>query len=62
MTPKTTDKPSDTGAGAPADKEATRQARKPRAMKAESEVSKPGDTPDPKPKGPGRRRPGGGTA
>jgi len=62
MTPKTTDKPADTGAGAPGDKEATRQARKPRAKKAESEVSKPGDTPDPKPKGAGRRRPGGGTA
>ena len=61
-TPKTTDKPSDTGAGAPADKEATRQARMPRAKKAASEVSKPGDTPDPKPKGAGRRRPGGGTA
>ena len=50
MTPKTTDKPSDTGAGAPADREATRQARKPSAKKAESEVSKPGDAPDPKPK------------
>src|SRR5205809_846161 len=40
-TPKTTDAPADTGAGAPAGKEATRQARKPRANKAESEVSKP---------------------
>ena len=40
-TPKITEKPSDTGAGAPADKEATRQARKPRAKKAESEVTKP---------------------
>ena len=39
-TPKVTEKPSDTGAGAPADKEATRQARKPRATKAASEVSK----------------------
>jgi NADH-quinone oxidoreductase subunit C len=39
-TPKTTDKPADTGAGAPADEEASRQARKPRAKKAESEVSK----------------------
>src|SRR5437764_3806423 len=38
ITPKTTDKPSDTGGGAAADKEATRQARKPRAKKAESEV------------------------
>src|SRR5690349_11127384 len=40
-TPKTTDTPSDTGAGKPADAEATKQARKPRATKAESEVSKP---------------------
>jgi NADH-quinone oxidoreductase subunit C len=61
-TPKTTETPAQTGGGAPADKEATRQARKPRAKKAESEVSKAGDTPDPKPKGAGRRRPGGGTA
>jgi NADH-quinone oxidoreductase subunit C len=61
-TAKTTDKPSETGGGAPADKEATRQARKPRAKKAASEVSEPGDTRDPKPKGAGRRRPGGGTA
>jgi NADH-quinone oxidoreductase subunit C len=44
-TPKTTDKPGDTGAGAPADKEASRQARKPRAKKAESEVSKSGSSP-----------------
>ena len=41
-TPKTTDTPAETGGGAPADREATRQARKPRAKKAESEVSKPG--------------------
>jgi NADH-quinone oxidoreductase subunit C len=62
FTPKTTDTPAETGAGKPADEEATRQARKPRAKKAESEVSKPGNTPDPKPRGAGRRRPGGGTA
>jgi hypothetical protein len=37
---KTTDSPAQTGGGAPADKEATKQARKPRAKKAESEVSK----------------------
>jgi NADH-quinone oxidoreductase subunit C len=61
-TPQTTDTPSETGAGAPGDKEATRQARKPRAKKAASEVSKPGNTPDPKPTGGGRRRPGGGAA
>jgi NADH-quinone oxidoreductase subunit C len=59
---KVTEKPADTGAGAPANEEATRQARKSRAKKAESEVSKPSDTPDPKPKGSGRRRPGGGAA
>jgi NADH-quinone oxidoreductase subunit C len=40
-TPKVTEKPADTGAGKPADAEATRQARKPRAKKAEGEVSKP---------------------
>ena len=39
-TPKTTDTPAQTGGGAPADKEATRQARKPRKAKAESEVRK----------------------
>jgi NADH-quinone oxidoreductase subunit C len=37
---KTTETPAQTGAGAPADKEATKQARKPRAKKAEQEVSK----------------------
>jgi NADH-quinone oxidoreductase subunit C len=40
-------------------READAQARKPRAKKAESEVTKPGNTPDPKPKGAGRRRPTG---
>jgi NADH-quinone oxidoreductase subunit C len=44
---KTTEAPAQTGGGAPADKVATRQARKPHKAKAESEVSK-------KPKG---RRP-----
>jgi NADH-quinone oxidoreductase subunit C len=39
-TPKTTDTPAQTGGGAPADKQATREARKPRAAKAASEVSK----------------------
>jgi NADH-quinone oxidoreductase subunit C len=39
-TTKTTETPAQTGGGAPADKEATRQARKPRAAKAASEVSK----------------------
>ena len=39
-TPKTTDKMSDTGAGKPADAAAHEEARKPRAAKAASEVSK----------------------
>ena len=39
-TPKTTEKPADTGAGKPAEAEATKEARKPRAAKAKSEVSK----------------------
>ena len=38
--PKTTDGPADTGAGKPADAKARQQARKPRAKKAEQEVSK----------------------
>ena len=59
-TPKTTDKPSDTGAGKPADVQATKEARKPRAAKAKSEVSKDSDVPNPAPKTTGRRRPGGG--
>jgi len=37
---KTTETPAQTGGGAPADKAATKQARKPRAKKAETEVSK----------------------
>ena len=51
-TPKTTERPAETGGGAPADKEATRQARKPRASKAAREVSKPGPKLARKPKGP----------
>jgi NADH-quinone oxidoreductase subunit C len=39
-TAKTTDTPSDTGAGKPADVEAAKEARKPRAKKMASEVSK----------------------
>ena len=39
-TPKTTDSPGQTGAGKPADVEAQKQARKPRAAKAAGEVSK----------------------
>ena len=49
-TPKTTEKPADTGAGKPAEAEATKQARKPRAKKAESAVVKPAAKPR-KPKG-----------
>jgi NADH-quinone oxidoreductase subunit C len=60
-TPKTTETTAQTGGGAPADKEATRQARKLPAAKAESEVSKPGAAAAPKaPKGSGRPRKGGG--
>ena len=59
---KTTDKPSDTGAGKAGDVQATKEARKPRAKKAQQEVSKPEAGADPKPKGSGRRRPGGGAA
>ena len=59
-TPKTTEKPSDTGAGKPSDAQATKEARKPRAAKAKSEVSKASDVPNPNPKSSGRRRPGGG--
>src|SRR5207253_909580 len=61
-TPKTTDTPADTGAGKPGDTQATKEARKPRSAKAAKEVLKPGDLPKPKPKGSGRRRPGGGPA
>jgi len=49
-TPKTTEKPSDTGAGKPADVAAKKEARKPRAAKAKSEVSKKPRAPR-KPKG-----------
>ena len=61
-TPKTTDKPSDTGAGKPADVQANKEARKPRAAKAAKEGSKPEAGPEPKPKGSGRPRKGGGPA
>lgn len=59
---KVTETPSDTGAGKPADVQATKEARKPRAAKAAKEVSKPEAGPDPKPKGSGRPRKGGGAA
>jgi NADH-quinone oxidoreductase subunit C len=44
-TPKTTESPAQTGGGKPADVQATKEARKPRAKKAEQEVSKSGSTP-----------------
>lgn len=59
-TPKTTDGPAQTGGGAPADAKATEEARKPASAKAKNEVSKDSEVPDPKPRGGGRRRPGGG--
>ena len=61
-TPKTTDAPAQTGGGAPADAKATQEARKPARAKAKNEVSKDSQVPDPKPKGGGGRRPGGGAA
>ena len=61
-TPKTTDGPRDTGAGKPGDVKATQEARKPRAKKAEQEVTKPLDGPEPRPKGTRRPRKGGGPA
>jgi NADH-quinone oxidoreductase subunit C len=59
-TPKTTDKPSDTGAGKPADKKATAEARKSSVAKAENQIDKDDSKlPEPKPKGRNRRRPTG---
>ena len=49
-TPKVTEKPSDTGAGAPGDAQATKEARKTGTAKAASEVSKKPRAPR-KPKG-----------
>ena len=61
-TPKTTDTPAQTGGGAPADAQAKKEARKSGAAKAEQQVSKSSKTAEPKPRSPGRRRPGGGAA
>ena len=58
-TPKTTDTPAETGAGKPANKAATRQARKSSSEKAKDLLDKDSDVPEPKPKGRGRRRPTG---
>jgi NADH-quinone oxidoreductase subunit C len=60
--PKTTDGPAETGAGKPADTQAKKEARKPRAKKAAEDVLKPLDGPEPTPKGSGRPRKGGGAA
>ena len=54
-TPKTTDKPSDTGGGKPADTKAAAQAKKPRKAKTIETT----DIDEPKPKGRNRRRPTG---
>ena len=59
-TPKTTDTPAETGAGKPADEAADAEARKSNRDKAVNQVLKDSDVPNPKPKGSGRRRPGGG--
>jgi len=61
-TPKTTDTPAQTGGGAPADAQARKDARKSNDAKAKQQVSKAGGVAEPKPKGSGRRRPGGGAA
>jgi NADH-quinone oxidoreductase subunit C len=61
-TPKVTETPADSGAGEPTNAVVNKQARKPRAKKAADEVSKPEVGPDPKPKGSGRPRKGGGPA
>jgi NADH-quinone oxidoreductase subunit C len=58
---RTSDTPGEGGGGKPADDAAQKEARKPRRAKAESEVLKPSDVPDPKPRGSGRRRPTGST-
>ena len=58
-TVKTTDTPAETGAGKPGDAAAKKQARKPRAKKAEQDVIKPEDGPEPRPR---RTRKGGDSA
>jgi NADH-quinone oxidoreductase subunit C len=54
-TPKTTEKPSDTGGGKPADTKAAAQAKKPRKAKTIEST----DIDEPKPRGRNRRRPTG---
>ena len=57
--PKTTGKPSETGAGKPADEKAKAEARKPRKAKAAQQADKDSDVPEPAPKSRNRRRPTG---
>ena len=56
---RTSEKPGEGGGGKPADDAAQAEALKSSKEKAEREVSKPSDIPDPKPRGAGRRRPTG---
>ena len=58
-TPKTTDKPSETGAGKPADSKAKAEARKPRKAKAAQQTDKDSNVPEPASKSRNRRRPTG---
>ena len=57
--PKTTDKPSETGAGKPADEKAEAEARKPRKAKAVQQADKDSNVPEPALKSRNRRRPTG---
>ena len=56
---KTTSAPADTGAGAPGNAAALKEARKPAARKVKRAASKADGGPEPKPSGPGRRKSGG---
>jgi NADH-quinone oxidoreductase subunit C len=56
---RTSEKPGEGGGGKPADDVAQAEALKSSKEKAESEVLKPSDVPDPKPGQKGRRRPTG---
>ena len=58
---RTSDTPGEGGGGKPADDAGQKEALKSSQAKAEKEVSKKSDVPDPKPRGSARRRPGGGT-
>ncbi|MGZ2411492.1 NADH-quinone oxidoreductase subunit C [Sphingomonas sp. F9_3S_D5_B_2] len=56
---RTSEKPGEGGGGKPADDVGQAEALKSSDAKAEQEVLKPSDTPDPKPTGRGKRRPTG---